>query len=57
MTKVRAEVLEEIKAALAVYEEEVRSSRLAPATKTTYLRHASTFVRWLDVDFTPGANL
>lgn len=47
--------LEDVKNALENYREEVNASNLAPETKRTYLRHADTFVRWLDDDFVPGA--
>lgn len=47
--------LEEVKAALGEYEKEVESTSLARKTKDTYLRHAQTFVRWLEGDFEPGS--
>jgi hypothetical protein len=35
----------------------VRAAGRAPATITTYERHALFFVRWLEGDFGPGARL
>ena len=55
--KISKTALDEIRAALLKYEQEVDQSRLREKTKRTYLHHASTFVRWLADDFTPGATL
>ena len=52
--KIRSSTLREVQQALERYEREVKDSRLSPKAKWTYIRHASTFVRWLDDDFTPG---
>jgi len=37
------------------YRQEVEAAELSDETRKTYVRHAETFVRWLDGDFTPGA--
>lgn len=47
--------LEGLEHALEVYCAEVEAADLAPDTRRTYIRHSSTFVRWLAGDFTPGA--
>ena len=52
--KVTPSALIEIKAALAEYTEEVEATSMSINTKGTYLRHANTFVRWLEDDFIPG---
>lgn len=44
----------EVGKALKEYEAEVEAANLSPKTEWTYLRHASTFVRWLRYDFTPA---
>lgn len=49
-----SECLRQVEDALESYRKEVAASDLAPNTKRTYLRHAETFVRWLDGDFEPG---
>ena len=56
MTKRRVtrECLKQVQDALETYREEVEARNLKPSTKETYLRHAETFVRWLDGDFEPG---
>lgn len=46
-----------VQSALGIYEKEVEESDLERNTKDTYIRHARSFVRWLDGDFTPGATL
>lgn len=55
--KISKAALDEVRAALLKYEQEVDQTRLRDKTKQTYLHHASTFVRWLADDFTPGATL
>ena len=55
--KVSPESPREVQGALERYEREVNSSRLSAKAKWTYLRHASTFVRWLDDAFTPGGRV
>ena len=52
--KISQQAMEEVRQALEVYREEVNSAPLASATRWTYLRHADTFVRWLNDDFLPG---
>lgn len=53
--KVSQSALREVQEALKDYEREVQDSpNLGSETKRTYLRHAKTFVRWLDDDFAPG---
>ena len=54
MPKVRTESLHEVEEALKLYVEEVERSSVAKMSKRTYIRHARTFVRWLDDDFTPN---
>lgn len=46
--------LEGLERALDVYCAEVEAADLTHKTQQTYIRHASTFVRWLAGDFTPG---
>lgn len=46
-----------VKAALRIYEKEVKESPLKPNAKKTLIQNARSFVRWLDGDFTPGATL
>ena len=57
MAKVRPDVLAAVRAALLEWEWEVTESGLKPSSKTTYIDYAREFVRWLDDDFTPGANV
>ena len=57
MQRVSKPCLKQVREALATYTEEVEASELMPSTKRTYLRHAETFVRWLEGDFEPGANV
>ncbi len=47
--------LEGLEEALRVYCAEVDTADLAVDTKRTYIRHATTFVRWIAGDFTPGS--
>ena len=44
-----------VRNALERYREEVEGASLASDTKRTYMRHAETFVRWLEGDFEPGS--
>ena len=44
----------DVRSALERYKQVVNSTDLAATTKWTYLRHAETFVRWLEGGFTPG---
>lgn len=46
-----------VREALEDYRAEVEASNLAPASKGTYLRHAETFVRWIEGNFEPGAHV
>ena len=57
MPKVNSEVLIIVQRALEQYTEEVEDSGLQRLSKNTYLLHAQNFVRWLDDDFEPGANV
>ena len=57
MPKVTDRTLEEVKAALELYEEVVRESNLTPASQATYLLHADQFLRWLNDGFEPGGTL
>lgn len=57
MAKLSAAALREIEAALAQYEEQVRSTHLAPDTVKTYVLHARNFVRWLNGEFVPGRGI
>ena len=52
--RVTRECLKQVQDALETYREEVEATNLGPSTKGTYLRHAETFVRWLDGNFDPG---
>ncbi|MDA8216316.1 MAG: hypothetical protein M0Z94_01720 [Dehalococcoidales bacterium] len=54
--QVSSEAVREIKAALARYLKDVENSDLTPSTKRTYMRHAETFVRWIEGDFVPGGS-
>lgn len=62
MTNLKAsiEFIEQLEILLDLYEKEVNEKRnksiLEEKTAKTYLRHASTFVRWCKDDFTPGVN-
>ena len=53
--KISDKALVEVEEALKEYEQEVERSNLAPDSKRTYRRHASTFARWLGGRFTPGS--
>ena len=55
MPNIRSEALAEVKRAFAQYEDDVKNALLSPDSKRTYVRHARTFVRWLDDDFEPGS--
>ena len=54
MLQITELALQEVKVALEGYREAVEATLLANDTKRTYLRHAETFVRWLEGDFRPG---
>ena len=56
MPKISNSCLKLVKDALEQYGQEVEAAELQKSTKRTYLRHAETFVRWLDDDFEPGVN-
>jgi hypothetical protein len=51
------ETLKIIRSAWQSYEATVNGTPLKPNTKETYLRYAEMFVRWLEGDFVPGADL
>ena len=55
MAKLSQDALSRVQAALRDYIAEVEASKLRPKAKGTYIRHAQTFVRWLDDDFEPGS--
>ena len=57
MARVSLVVLQAVEEALQRYEEEVEASRMTSQSKITYRDHARQFVRWLDDDFEPGANV
>ena len=57
MRRISQPCLKQVRDALGTYREEVEASELQPSTKRTYLRHAETFVRWLEGDFEPGVNV
>ena len=57
MPKVTPSTLREVKTALAAYIAEVEAAPLKPKTMHTYCQHASSFVRWLNDEFTPGATV
>ena len=57
MPKVSLLTLQEVQDAFERYHETVEQSPLSLSAKHTYLLHARQFVRWLNDDFTPGANV
>ena len=57
MPQISREALEEVRKALVEYEATLFLSPLQLNAKKTYLRHATTFVRWLDDRFEPGAHV
>ncbi len=57
MQRISRPCLKQVRDALEMYEEEVEATELMPSTKQTYLQHAKNFVRWLEDDFEPGANV
>ncbi len=57
MTRISPECLSQVRKALKAYREEVEATNLTHDTKGTYLRHAESFVRWLDGDFEPGSKV
>lgn len=52
-----SDFISHVREAFEDYRAEVETSNLAPASKDTYLRHAETFVRWIEGDFEPGAQV
>ena len=52
--KVSAAVPREVAEAPENNIEEMQATELAFTTKNTYILHATTFVRWLGDDFSPG---
>ncbi len=57
MAKVSPEVSEIVEKAFERYVQEVEESNLSEESKKTYIEHSSTFVRWLNDDFEPGAQV
>ena len=54
MRRISPSALVETQHALEEYKKAVACSGLEDRTKETYIRHAETFVRWLDDRFEPG---
>ncbi len=58
MPEVGPDALRQVQEALKRYEREVDAAKqaghLTDSTASTYLRHAGTFLRWLDGRFNPG---
>ena len=52
-----SDFMSHVREAFEDYRAVVEASNLAPASKDTYLRHAETFVRWIEGDFKPGAQV
>ena len=57
MPKISKDALRQVRVALDQYENEVNVTTLRPSSKNTYILHARNFVRWLNDDFYPGAQL
>ena len=57
MARPVSDFVSHVREAFEDYREEIEASNLAPASKATYLRHAETFVRWVEGDFQPGARV
>ena len=57
MVKPVSDFISHVREAFEDYQAEVEASNLAPASKVTYLRHAETFVRWMEGGFQPGAQV
>jgi len=55
VTKISAEALREVEAALKTYVEEVIAADLSDWSKDVYAYHSTNFVRWLTGDFSPGS--
>jgi len=55
VTKISAEALREVEAALKRYVEEVIAADLSDWSKDVYAYHSTNFVRWLTGDFRPGS--
>ena len=57
MARPVSDLVSHVREAFEDYRAEIEASNLAPASKATYLRHAETFVRWVEGDFQPGARV
>ena len=57
MPRIDEDAYRQVQKALERYALEVQDSNLTLKTQHTYIHHASTFVRWLNYDFTPGSGL
>ena len=57
MARPVSDFVSHVREAFEDYRAEVEASNLAQASKATYLRHAETFVRWVEGDFQPGARV
>ena len=57
MVRPVSDFVSHVREAFEDYRAEVEASDLAPGSKATYLRHAETFVRWVEGDFEPGAQV
>ena len=55
MARPVSDFVSHVREAFEDYRAEIEASNLAAASKATYLRHAETFVRWVEGDFQPGA--
>jgi len=55
VTKISAQALSEVEAALKRYVEEVIAADLSDWSKDVYAYHSTNFVRWLTGDFKPGS--
>ena len=57
MARVSDRALMEIKEELEAFKVAVRAAGYTADSAWTYIYHAEAFVRWLDYDFEPGAQL
>ncbi len=57
MARPVSDFVSHVREAFEDYRAEIEASNLAAASKATYLRHAETFVRWVEGDFQPGARV
>ena len=57
MPKVTPSTMMEVKAALEKCIAEVEAAPLKSSTMHTYCHHARSFVRWLNDEFKPGADV